>query len=192
MYTVVIKFNNGSVSSFTYTEPKISMLTLITDIGNQQFPERYNPKINQYIKIIYMGKIADTNDEIIFDPSKSEQSYHCVIKKIPDDAFIIEKSKTMEPEEVHSLLTNPKFSDLIKQRIVYEYLTDILDSPEKLIDLICGKTQSVKTNPEHLVVKYAQQIQVLKDMGFTDEKELVVLLSNTNGNVENVINILMS
>jgi hypothetical protein len=192
MYTVVVKFNNGSSANFSYTDQKITMRALTSDIGRQQYPDKYNPKIDQYIKLIHMGKITDINDEVTFDPTKPEQTFHCVIKKIPEDAFVVEKSKTMEPHEVNELVSNPKFIELITQRVVFEYLTSILDTPDKMIDVISGKTAVPSLTQDHLIAKYTHQIQVLKDMGFTDENELAVLLSNSNGNLENVINLLMT
>jgi len=189
MNKIIVKFNNGTQNAFPYSEEKISVKVLIKDIGIQLYPEKYNPKIDQYIKLIHMGKISSPEDEIVFT-TNTEQTFHCVVKKIPDDAFVIEKSKTMEPEEVQILLSNPKFIELITQRSVFELLSANLDSQEQLNNLIAGK--SVAVSKESLVVKYAQQINVLKEMGFSDDNELAVILSNANGNLENVINMLMN
>lgn len=189
MFTVIIKFNNGSSKNFEYTEGQISTKSLTSDIGKQLYPEKYNSKIDQYVKLIYMGKILGTDEIITFDSTKAEQTFHCVVKKIPDDAFIVEKSKFVDEAEVSELLKNEKLSKLLLDRTVFEYIVSYLDSPEALVNVISGKAEPVKQ--EHLTVKYASQIQVLKEMGFSDENELAVLLGNANGNLENVINILM-
>jgi len=190
MFTVIIKFNNGSSKNFEYSEEQISTKLLTSDIGKQLYPDKYNSKIDQYVKLIHMGKILGTDDTIIFDPTKSEQIFHCVVKKIPDDAFVVEKSKFVEEHEVAELVSNQKLSQLLSHRVIFEFIISHLDSPEKLIDTISRKDEPVKQ--EHLTAKYASQIQLLKEMGFTDENELAVLLGNANGNLENVINILMS
>jgi len=190
MSKIIVKFNNGTQSVFPYCEEKIDIKVLIKDIGIQLYPEKYNPKIDQYIKLIHMGKISSPDDEIIFDSANPDQTFHCVIKKIPDEAFIIEKSKTVNAEEVQSLISNPKFIELVTLRSVFELLSANLDSHEQLDNLISGKPISV--SKESLVIKYSQQINILKEMGFTDENELAVILSNANGNLENVINILMN
>ncbi len=189
MFTIIIKFNNGSSKNFEYNEEQITSKILISDIGKQLYPEKYNPKIDQYVKLIYMGKILGSDDIINFDPTKSEQTFHCVVKKIPDDAFVVEKSKFVEEHEVTSLVSNQKFTQLLLNRSVFEFICSHLDSPEKFIDIISGKVEPIKQ--ELLTTKYASQIQVLKEMGFTDENEVAVLLANANGNLENVINILM-
>ena len=194
MYKVIVKFNNGTQNIFSYSDDKISTQVLTKDIGLQLYPDNYNPKINQYIKLIYMGKIISIDQNIIFDQSNpnTEQTFHCVVKKIPDDAFIIEKSKTMSSEEVNELLINPKFIELITQRSIFEFLSSNLDSYQKINDLISGK--EIPISQESLITKYTEQIKILKEMGFIDENEneLITLLTKTNGNVENVINILMS
>ena len=190
MNRIIVKFNNGTQNAFPYSEEKISVKVLTKDIGIQLYTEKYNPKIDQYIKLIHMGKISSPEDEIVFTPSNTEQTFHCVVKKIPDDAFVVEKSKTMEPEEVQSLLSNPKFIELVTQRSVFELLFANLDSHEQLDNLIAGK--SVSVSKESLIIKYSQQINILKEMGFSDENELAVILSNSNGNLENVINMLMN
>jgi len=190
MFTVIIKFNNGSSKNFEYSDGKITTNLLTTDIGKQLYPDKYNPKIDQYVKLIHMGKILGIDDIITFDSTKTEQVFHCVVKKIPDDAFIIEKSKFVEEDQVAELIGNQKLSKLLSNRVIFEFIMLHLDSSEELIDIISGKTGPVKQ--DHLTVKYASQIQVLKEMGFTDENELAVLLANANGNLENVINILMS
>jgi hypothetical protein len=189
MFTVIIKFNNGSSKNFEYSEEQISTKLLTSDISKQLYPDTYNPKIDQYVKLIYMGKILGIDDVITFDSTKQEQTFHCVVKKIPDDAFIVEKSKFVEDSEVAYLLENKKLTELLLHRTVFEFIMSHLDSPEKLIDIISGNSEPIKH--EHLTTKYASQIQVLKEMGFTDENELAVLLANANGNLENVINILM-
>jgi hypothetical protein len=166
---------------------------LTKDIGTQLYPDKYNPKIDQYIKLIHMGKISSLEDEIIFDPVKPEETFHCVVKKIPDDAFVIEKSKLITPQEVNDLLFNPKLAELLSQRVIFEFINSYLDSPDVLNNLIAGKGISINAvTQESLVAKYSKQISVLKEMGFTDENELAILISNANGNIENVINILMS
>jgi hypothetical protein len=190
MSKIIVKFNNGTHTVFSYCGEKINIKLLIKDIGIQLYPEKYNPKIDQYIKLIHMGKIFSPEDDIIFNSSKSDQTFHCVIKQIPDEAFVIEKSKTVTAEEVQTLLSNPKFIELVTQRYVFELLSSNLESHEQLDNLIFGK--SVSLSKKELVIKYSQQINILKEMGFTDENELVEILSNTNGNLENVINILMS
>jgi hypothetical protein len=189
MFTAIIKFNNGSSKNFEYTEEQISAKLLTSDIGKQLYPDKYNPKIDQYVKLIYMGKIIGVDETILFDPTKSEQTFHCVVKKIPDDAFVIEKSKFVENHELAELISNPKLAYLLSHRDIFEFVMTHLDSPEKVSDIISGKSSPNKQ--EHLATKYASQIQILKEMGFTDEAELAVLLGNANGNLENVINILM-
>ncbi len=189
MFTVLIKFNNGSSKNFEYEESQITTSQLTSDIGKQLYPEKYNSKIDQYVKLIYMGKILGVDETITFDPTKTEQTFHCVVKKIPDDAFIVEKSKFIDDKELGELISNKKLSELLSHRDIFEFITSNLDSPEKIINIISGKAEPPKQ--EHLAAKYATQIQVLKEMGFTDENELAVLLSNANGNLENVINILM-
>ena len=192
MSKIIVKFNNGTQNEFMYSEEKITVQVLTKDIGTKLYPDKYNSKIDQYIKLIHMGKISSLEDEIMLGTSKPEQTFHCVVKKIPDDAFIVEKSKTMSPEEVQSLLSNPKFIELVTQRSIYEFLSSNLESSTQLENLISGKAMPAGVAKESLVAKYSQQIQVLKEMGFTDENELAVLLSNANGNLENVLNMLMS
>lgn len=189
MFTVIIKFNNGSSKNFEYEEGQITALRLTSDIGKQLYPEKYNPKIDQYVKLIFMGKIIGSDETITFDPAKLEQTFHCVVKKIPDDAFVVEKSKFVEETELAGLVSNKKLAELLSHRNIFEFVVSHLDSPENFINAISGKAEPAKQ--EHLTAKYAGQIQVLKEMGFTDENELAVLLANANGNLENVINILM-
>jgi hypothetical protein len=189
MNKITVKFNNGTQNAFSYSEEKITVLKLTQDIGTQLYPEKYNPKIDQYIKLIHMGKISSPEDEIVFDTSKSEQTFHCVVKKIPEEAFVVEKSPFVTPEEVQTLLSNPQFIELVTKRSVFEFLSSNLDSHTQFENLIAGKATPIST--ESLVGKYTQQISVLKEMGFTDENELAVLLANANGNLENVLNILM-
>lgn len=189
MNKIIVKFNNGTQTVLSYSEEQINVLKLTQDIGLQLYPETYNSKIDQYIKLIHMGKISALEDIITFEPIKQEHTFHCVVKKIPESAFVIEKSPLMTTEEVNNLLANPKFINLITQRSVFEFLSQNLDSQDKLNGLISGKGNQNIT--ESVSSKYAQQISILKEMGFTDENELEALLSNANGNLENVINILM-
>ena len=95
--------------------------------------------------------------------------------------------------EVTQLLADPKFIELISQRTIFEFLVANLNSHEKVIDIINGNTSIQTTNNQELLItKYSQQIKVLKEMGFGNDNELAVLLGNANGNLENVINLLMS
>jgi hypothetical protein len=184
MVNINIKFNNGSTSSFVYDSSPILTNTLVTDIGKLNYPDSYNSKINEYIKIIYMGKILDQNENLPLDESKTDYIFHCVIKKIPDEVFIVEKSKEVELDQVEKLLANENFINILRQRVVFEFIENNLSKP----DLIISKFTANSINYN----KYKQQLDILKDMGFTDNDDLYNLLEKSNGNVESVINILMS
>lgn len=191
-FQVNVKFNNGSTSVFNYSE-KPNVRTVISSIGSHLYTDKYNNKVDEYIKIIHMGKILPINDEINFEPDKNDISFHCVVKKIPDEVFIIQKSPIVEPELVNTLITNPRFIKLLSQRTFFEFIQSNLDNPNKIIDLVSGKfTQPTQNETNLQRVKYSSQLEILKDMGFSDENELIGILVNTKGNIENAINILMS
>ena len=184
MVNINIKFNNGSNTTFIYNSIPVTVNTLVTDIGKKNYPDCYNNKINEYIKIIYLGKILELNENLPLDESKIDYTFHCVIKKIPDKVFIIEQSKEIELEQVEKLLSNDIFINIIKQRVVFEFIQNNLSNP----DLIISKFTANSINYN----KYKQQLDILKEMGFSDDNELYNLLEKSNGNIDSVINILMS
>jgi hypothetical protein len=205
MRNISIKLNNASVQNFSYDNIPITVDTLISDIGKHLYPNTYNSKVNQYIKLIYMGKILipsenlpskrlgyashispftlDCKPEGLDLPENANENYtfHCVIKNIPGDAFIIEES--IEIEKVTELFNNQDFINIIKQKKVYEFIKKNLSNPDKIIKNLLEKK---------LIDKYKIELLLLNDMGFNYELELLELLEKFDGNVDKVINQLMS
>jgi hypothetical protein len=191
MTNINVKFNNGDIFTFTYNTNIIGE-KLISDIGKHLYNNKYNPQINQYIKIIHLGKIINPTDTIIYEEEKT-LNYYCIIRKIPDSVFIVEQSPIIKNEKVEKLINNNKFKDLMSQRVVYDFIIANLESPERIISIINAiSSNNVLNVRENLNNKYSLQLKVLHDMGFTNDNEMIALLTNTNGNIETVINILMS
>jgi hypothetical protein len=70
----------GDWSDYDDGEEVVYEIDLMEDCDGVSYIDDWN---ESNIKGIVIGV-----DEIItFDPTKSEQTFHCVVKKIPDDAF---------------------------------------------------------------------------------------------------------
>jgi hypothetical protein len=201
MINISIKFNNGSIKNFSYDNITITVEKLISDIGKDLYPETYNNKVNEYIKLIYMGKILIPSENLPFTldlpitlgckpegldlPINANYIFHCIIKNIPNDIFIIEQSTEIEIDKVIELFNNQDFINIIKQREVYEFIEKNLSKPDKIIKSLSDK---ILINTD----KYKTELLLLNDMGFNNNLELLELLEKLNGNVEGVINILMT
>jgi len=179
MININVKLNNGTNLLFKY-DNLVNVNRLITDIGKKIYLEKYNQQVNSYIKIIYLGKILDIEEDLPLNNSTNDYIFHSVIKKIPDEVFI--KEENIEIEKVNDLFQKDEFINIIRKKLIYEFIIKNLSEPNKIIELFLNK----KLN------KYNHQLLLLKDMGFNDEKELLQLLDNSNGNIETVINILMT
>jgi len=206
MLNISIKLNNGSINNFSYENIPITVDTLISDIGKHLYPETYNNKVNEYIKLIYMGKILIPSEnlplerlgyashirpftlgckpeglDLSIQNVNENYTFHCIIKKIPDEIFIIEQS--IEIEKVTDLFNNQDFINIIKQKQVYEFIKKNLLNPNKIIQ---------KFSEEIVTNKYKTELLLLNDMGFNDNSELLELLERFYGDIDKVINDLMS
>lgn len=192
MFTINVRFHNGTIKSFNYDQESLSPYVLIEDIGRYLYPN-YNSQVNRYIQLVHLGQSVDPESPIIL---KSNQTMYCIVKNIPNEVFNNGKDissnsiQTVTIEEIQELCKNPKFINIFTNRNIFDFVNSNLDNPEKLFKL--DEEKKNLSNQENILIKkYAVQLDTLKSMGFindyVDPTPFIQLLQETNGNIEAVI-----